>query len=118
MNQAQQDKISSAFAAYVKTSQAKSDAEALSGSTGAARDAAQAYASVGVKADIQKLQDSANADFVNKDGAFQAAFQTAVNATNTNGAAYLAYQQALSDSLQNPGAMEAVNQNSTGPITR
>lgn len=118
MNQAQMDKISSAFAAYVKTSQAKSDAEALSGSTGAARDAAQQYASVGVKADIAKLQASANADFIQKDYDFQKAFQAAVDSTNTNGAAYLAYQQALSDSLQNTGAMEAVNQNSTGPITR
>lgn len=118
MTQAQEDKVTAAFTAYAKTSQAKSDAEALSASTGAARDAAQQYASVGVKADIAALQNNANADFNVKNAAFQTAFQAACDATNTNGAAFQAYQQAVTESLQNPGAMEATNPNATPPITR
>lgn len=118
MTQAQMDRVSAAWQDYVKTSQAKMQAEALSASTGAARDAAQQYAAVGVKVDISNLQNVANADFQVKDSAFQNAFQAAVDATNVNGAAFQAYQQANSDSLQNPGAIEYTNPNATPPLTR
>lgn len=108
MTQQQEDRIVKAQAAYFASSRAKSDAEALSASTGAARDVAQRYAAVGVKADIATLQGHADADFNDKDAAFQKAFQAAVDATNINGAAYLEMQNANRDGLQNPGAMEQV----------
>lgn len=104
--------------AFFQTSDAKSQAEALSASTGAAMDAAQRYANVGVKDAIAQLQANANADYNTKANAFQVAFQNACDATNVNGAAELELANATRDGLQNPGVVEATNPNATPPITR
>lgn len=117
MNQQQQDRIMNAQIAYFNTSDAKSRAEALSASTGAAMDTAQRYANVGVKDAIAQLQANANADYNAKANAFQVAFTAACTATNVNGAAEQELANATRDGLQNPGAIEATNPNATPPIT-
>lgn len=117
MNQQQEDRIVKAQTTFFATSRAKSAAESLSASTGAALDTAKRYAASGVKNDIANLQSRADADEVVKQAAYDVAFQAACDATNTNGAAELELANATRDGLQNPGAIEATNPNATPPIT-
>ena len=107
MTQTQFNRIQEAFSAYAAASAEKTQAEAVSASTGAAKDAAERYANTGVKADMTAMQAKATADWEAASATFAKAFQAACDATNKSGAAFEAYQQANRDSLQNPNAAGA-----------
>src|SRR4029079_14396887 len=106
MTQQQQNRIAVAFAAYSQASANKEQAEQASAAAGSAADAAKHFATVGVKAEIAKLQGAADAADLTAYNAFQAAFQRACDATAAWGAALKELQSATSDSMNTPGSVE------------
>jgi len=108
MTQQQQDRISKAFAAYSAASAAKTKAEQEDAAAGAAMDRAKEYARAGVLVEIAALQKKANDDAAAAVATFNVAFQTACDSTAAWGTALKELQDATSDSMTTPGAVEKV----------
>lgn len=94
--------ITTNFLAELKN---KANVEAQAAVSLITRNAAQAYASTGVKVAMQALQDQATQAFTDADTQYQAAFTAASTATNTTGAAQQALEAAIL-AMQQTGAVE------------